>query len=72
MALALSATALAVMLVTVVVVASGRNLVPISTPELIAFTVIQNGLFAALYVGLAMLFRKAAQEPLPARARPVR
>ena len=69
MARALLATALAQMLVPVIVVIAGLNLVPISMSELISFTLIVNGPFAALYVGSAWLFRKAAREQRPAGAR---
>jgi hypothetical protein len=66
MARAMLATALALMLVPVIVVIAGLNLVPISMSELISFTLVQNGLFAALYVGSALLFRKAARKQPPA------
>lgn len=69
MARALLATALAQMLVPAIVVTAGLNLVPISMSELISFTLIVNGPFAALYVGSAWLFRKAAREQRPAGAR---
>lgn len=69
MARALLATALTQMLVPVIVVIAGLNLVPISMSELISFTLIVNGPFAALYVGSAWLFRKAARERRPAGAR---
>lgn len=62
MARAMFATALAQMLVPVIVVIAGLNLVPISTWEVIAFTSIANGPFAALYVGSALLFRRAARK----------
>lgn len=70
MARAMFATALAQMLVPVIVVIAGLNLVPISISELISFTLIVNGPFAALYVGSAWLFRKAAREQRPAGAVP--
>ena len=69
MARAMLATALAQMLVPVIVLVAGLNLVPISISELISFTLVVNGPFAALYVGSAWLFRKAAGEHVSAGAR---
>jgi hypothetical protein len=66
MAAAMFATALAQMLVPASAVIVGLNLMPISLSELVSFTLILNGPFAALYVGSALLFRKAAREQLPA------
>lgn len=71
MARALFATAVAQMLVPVIVVIAGLNLVPISTSDLVSFTVIANGPFAALYLVSAGLFRKAAREQISAGARRV-
>jgi CubicO group peptidase (beta-lactamase class C family) len=62
MSRAMIAAALAQMLVPVIVVIARLNLVPISTSELISFTLILNGPFAALYLGSAWLFRKAARD----------
>ena len=70
MARAMFATALAQMSVPVIAVIAGLNLVPISVSELISFTLIVNGPFAALYLGSAWLFRRAARDQLRATARP--
>jgi hypothetical protein len=61
MARAMLATALAQLLVPATVVIAGWNLMPISISELISFTLILNGPFAALYIASAWLFRKAAR-----------
>ena len=60
MARAMFATALAQMLVPATVVVAGLNLVPISVPELIFFTLVLNGPFIALYIASGWLFLKAA------------
>ena len=54
------------MLVPVIVVIAGLNFSPIAMAELLSFTLIVNGPFAALYVGSAWLFRKAGREQLAA------
>lgn len=68
MARAALATALAQLFVPVIVVIAGMNLVPISYSQLISFTLLVNGPFAALYVGSAWLFRKAAVKQISAIA----
>lgn len=68
MAWAALATALVHMFVPVVVIIAGLNLVPISFSELILFTSMVNGPFAALYIASAWLFRKAAKKQLVALA----
>ena len=69
MAVAALATGLAQMLVPVIVVIAKMNLVPISIPQLVTFTLLVNGPFAALYVAAAWLFRKAALKSSSAVAR---
>lgn len=67
MARALLSTALAQALVAVIAVVAGLGY-PASPPlELLGI----NGFFVALWVGSALLFRKAAQEQPPADAGPV-
>ena len=59
---ALLATAITQLRAPLIIVIAGLNLVPIAMSELIVFTLIVKGPFAALYVGSALLFRKAARE----------
>lgn len=62
MARALFATALVQMLVPVIALIAGMHRSPIrSDPSGIAWTLLLNGVFAALFVGSALLFRKAAR-----------
>jgi hypothetical protein len=67
MARALLATALAQALVAVIALIAGKHRDPVtSVPELVGL----NGIFVALFVGSAWLFRRAAREQPPASAGP--
>jgi hypothetical protein len=68
MARAMFAMALAQMLVPAIVVVAELNLVPISMSELISFTLIVNGPFAALFIGSGLLFGRAARKQRPVTA----
>ena len=63
MARAMAATALVQMLVPSIVVIAGLNLVPVSLSQLVWFTLMVNGPFAAMYLGSAWLFGKADRVP---------
>ena len=67
MARALLATALAQALVAVIALLAGKHQAPISSvPEILGL----NGIFVALFLGSALLFRQAARRQPPASARP--